>query len=65
MPMCLCAQCVLLFVILWPVAHEAPLLMGFSRQEYWTELPFPSPWYLSHPGNAPKSASPDWQVECL
>ena len=27
----------------WTVAHQTPLSMGFSRQEYWSELPFPSP----------------------
>ena len=30
----------------WTVAHQAPPSMGFSRQEYWSGLPFPSPWYL-------------------
>ena len=30
-----------LFVILWTVTHQAPLSMGFSRQEYWSELPCP------------------------
>ena len=37
------------FVTLWPVAHQAPLSMG-SRQEYWSELPFPSPGNLPNPG---------------
>ena len=32
-----------LFVTLWTVAYQAPLSMGFSRQEYWSGLPFPSP----------------------
>ena len=32
-----------LFEILWTVAHQAPLSMGFSRQEYWSGLPFPPP----------------------
>jgi len=32
-----------LFEILWTVAHQAPLSMGFSRQEYWSRLPFPPP----------------------
>ena len=32
------------FVTPWTVAHQAPLCMGFSRQEYWSGLPFPSPW---------------------
>ena len=30
-------------VTLWTVAHQAPLFMGFSRQEYWSGLPLPSP----------------------
>ena len=34
----------------WTVAHQAPLSMGFSRQEYWSGLPFPSPGDLSDPG---------------
>ena len=32
-----------LFVTPWTIAHQAPLLMEFSRQEYWSGLPFPSP----------------------
>ena len=32
-----------LFATLWTIAHQAPLIMGFSRQEYWGGLPFPSP----------------------
>ena len=36
-------SCVCLFVTLWTVAHQAPLSMGFCRQEYWSGLPFPSP----------------------
>ena len=32
-----------LFVTPWTVAHQAPLPMEFSRQEYWSELPFPTP----------------------
>ena len=39
----LVAQCVQLFVTPWTVAHQALLSMGFSRQEYWSRLPFPSP----------------------
>ena len=34
----------------WTVAPQAPLCMGFSRQEYWSGLPFPSPGNLPHPG---------------
>ena len=36
-------SCVLLFVTLWVVACQAPLFMGFSRQEYWSGLPYPPP----------------------
>ena len=37
------------------VAHQAPLSMGFSRQECWTGLPCPSPGDLPHPGIEPRS----------
>ena len=37
----------------WSVARHAPLSMGFSRQQYWSGLPFPPPGYLSHPGFKP------------
>ena len=39
----------------WTVAHLAPLSMGFSRQEYWSELPFPTPGVLSDPRIEPAS----------
>ena len=39
-----------LFATLWAVACHAPLFMEFSRQEYWSRLPFPSPGDLPHPG---------------
>ena len=38
-----------LFVIPWAVAYQAPLSMEFSRQEYWSGLPFPSPGDLPEP----------------
>ena len=41
------------FVTPWTVACQAPLSMGFSRQEYWSELPFPSPGDLPNPGIEP------------
>ena len=41
---------------LWTVAHPALLSMGFSRQEYWSGLPFPSPEYLPDPGIEPMSS---------
>ena len=39
-----------LFTTLWTVARQAPLSMEFSRQEYWSALPFPPPGNISHPG---------------
>ena len=39
----------------WTVAHQAPLSMEFSRQEYWSGLPFPSPKDLPDPGIKPRS----------
>ena len=39
-----------LFATLWTVASQAPLYMGFSRQGYWSGLPFPSPRDLLNPG---------------
>ena len=48
---------------LWTVAHQAPLSMGFSRQEYWSGLPFPSPGDLPHPGIEPRS--PTLQADAL
>ena len=44
-----------LFAIPWNVTYHAPLSMGFSRQEYWSELPFPSPGDLPDPGIQPGS----------
>ena len=46
-----------LFVTPWTVAHQAPPSMGFSRQEYWSGLPFPSPGDLPDPGIESKSPS--------
>ena len=44
-----------LFATLWIVAHQAPLSVRFSRQEYWSGLPFPAPGDLPHPGIEPAS----------
>ena len=44
-----------LFVIPWTVAYQASPSMGFSRQEYWSELSFPSPGDLPDPGIKPGS----------
>ena len=55
-----------LFAILWIVALQAPLSMGFSRQEYWSGLPFPSPGDLPNPGTEPASlVSPALQADSL
>ena len=42
-------------VTLWTVARQTPLFMGFSSQEYWSGLPFPSPVDLPDPGIKPRS----------
>ena len=52
-----------LFVTLWTVAHQAPPSMEFSRQEYWSGLPFPSPGDLPNPGTKP--GSPSLQADAL
>ena len=59
-----------LFVIPWTlcdpldcIAHQAPLSLGFSRQEYWSGLPFPSPGDLPDPGIEPRS--PTLQADAL
>ena len=52
-----------LFVTPWTSAHQSPLSMGFSRQEYWSGLPFPSPGDLPNPGI--KLGSPTLQADSL
>ena len=52
-----------LFATLWTVAYQAPPSMGFSRQEYWSGLPFPSPGDLPDPGIEP--SSPALQADAL
>ena len=44
-----------LFATSQTVAHQAPLSMGFSRQDYWSGVPFPTPGALPHPGIEPRS----------
>ena len=44
-----------LFATPWTVAYQAPPSMGFSRPEYWSGLPFPSPGDLPDPGIKPRS----------
>ena len=51
------------FATPWTVAHQAPPSMGFSRPEYWSGLPFPSPGDLPNPGIEPRS--PSFQAEAL
>ena len=56
--MCALLSHVQLFATPWTVAHQAPLSMEFSRQEYWSGLPFPSPGDLSNPGTELASLVP-------
>ena len=52
---CVCAlSCVWLFATPWTVAHQAPLSIEFSRQEYWSRLPLPTPGDLLDPGVEPQ-----------
>ena len=59
--MCMCYCCLShqvlsdTFVTPWTVVHQAPLSMGFLRRDYWSGLPFPSPWNLPNPGIKPTS----------
>ena len=50
-----CFSCVQLCATLWTVAHQAPLSMGFSRQEHWSGLPCLPPGDLPDPGIKPTS----------
>ena len=52
-----------LFATSWRVAYQAPPSVGFSRQEYWSGLPFPSPGDLPNPGVEPRS--PALEVDAL
>ena len=49
------AQSCLTLLTPWTVAYQAAPSMGYSRQEYWSGLPFPSPGYLPDPGIKPRS----------
>ena len=57
------AKSCLTFETPWTVAHQASLFMGFPRQDYWSELPFPSLGDLTDPGIQP--ASPALQADSL
>ena len=66
----ICHQCCCLVTVMsdsfattWTVARQAPLSMGFSRQEYWSGLPFSSPGGLTDAGIKPKS--PALQADSL
>ena len=59
----LVAKSCLTLAIPWTVAHQAPLSMGFSRQEHWSGLQFPSPGDLPDPGIEPRS--PALQADSL
>ena len=52
-----------LFATPWTTAYQAPLCMGFSRQEYWSGVLFPSPEHLPDPGMEPRS--PVLQADAL
>ena len=56
-------SCVQLFATPWNIAHQAPLSIGFSRQEYWSALPFLSLGDLPDPGIKP--GSPELLADCL
>ena len=56
-------SCVRLFATPWTVAYQAPLSMGFSRQECWSGLPFPSPGDVPDPGI--ELGSPTLQTDAL
>ena len=61
-----CFNHVRFYETLWTIAHQAPLSMGFSREEYWSGLPFPSLRDLPDPGIKPVSLIfLHWQVGSL
>ena len=55
---CTCSVMSNSFTTPWTVAHQVPLSMGFSKQEYWSGLPFPPPGDLPDPGIEPSSLGP-------
>ena len=66
---CMCAcfhfSCVRLFVTPWPVSRQAPLSVGFSRQEYWSRLPCPPLGDLPDPGMEPASLTSPALAGCF
>ena len=68
--MCMCAKllqsCPTLCYSLWTAARQAPLFIGFSRQEYWSGLPCPPPGHLPDQGSNPHLLSLlHWHVGSL
>ena len=60
---CQSLSCARLFATPWTAAHQAPLSTGFSRQGYWSDLPFSSPGHRPDPGIEP--GSPALQADSL
>ena len=60
-----CFSHVQFWAIPWTIAHQAPLSMGFSRQEYRSGLSWPSPGDLPNPGIKPVSLMLYWQTGSL
>ena len=71
LPHCCCCSLVTLrhvwpLATPWTAAHQAPLSMGFSRQAYWSGVPFSPPGDLPNPGIEPRApVSPAWHVDYL
>ena len=72
MCVCVCVSCSVLsekfaqsFATPWTVAHQAPWSMGFSRQEYWSGLPFPSPVFNGTPLKVPTKKFPNFNLTFL
>ena len=64
--MCACSVASDFFVVPGSIARQAPLSIGFSRQEYWSGLPFPPPGDLPDPGiETASSVSPALQADSL
>ena len=55
MPVCYHFSRIKFFANLWTIAHQTPLSKGFSRRDYWNELPCPIPGSLPHPEIEPAS----------
>ena len=63
---CVAISRVQLFCVPWTVTWQAPLSMGFSRQEHWSGLPFPTPGHLPNPGiqlRSPALQADSWPSE--